>query len=659
MARYSNKGALFINPYNFVPVNLKKTKRSDITQKEGESLTGYFDCRIKCRTPLAIPDTSRKVLDKESREEHFIYPFFTVDGVNPLIPGSAVRGVIRNVYETLTDSCFGTMQKDTRITMRSSDVFQPGLLKKESETSWKLYKAKRYLLITDKKFYEDRSQLRQNNVKLYDERKLHQDFYSGEEVRFREVQDSGNNPVGYKKRNFKGNYVNLCKDGNKGEKGYICIGERAPRRHFQSVFEEGEEIACVSECDIVSLESVLAAYRDETINRQCASGWYKDYEQAKKNGVIPIYYSFGKGKDEPLYMSFAAIGRKAFKATLNSKAGEKAHEKCDSRKNLCPACALFGTTEGEGIGSRVRFTDAVCRDFRKEQIIKKVTFAELGSPRISYLPFYLRRSSGNASYKEGYDSPGLTLRGRKYYWHHIPDMTKKVKKNQRNATFDVLDSGAELEFRVYFDGISERQLELLAAALHLNENDMDGRYCHKLGHGKPLGYGSIKICIEDCVIREYSAGDGEEAMTWKETHRTAPCSDKNYTCGAETYEALRTISDFDATARQNHAEVCYPEVVLDQHLESQRNQMKENDLASHKWFSQNYRLGSENPNCVLPEINQKGGMLKKYVLDDIGNGGNTRRNSSRPGAHGKGPHQGGKQNYDPNRNNRNGKNGRR
>ena len=180
MAKYEWSNSLFINPYNFVPVNLKKTPRSDITQQKENLFTGYFECRIKCRTPLAIPDVSRAT---EMEDKHFYYPFFTIDGKKPVIPGSSIRGVIRSVYETITDSCFGSMQKDTKITARTKDAFKPGLLKKQIKNGreeWILYSAQRHLLVIDSRFYNNQNL--DNRINLYNANNLQR---TGDEVKFR------------------------------------------------------------------------------------------------------------------------------------------------------------------------------------------------------------------------------------------------------------------------------------------------------------------------------------------------------------------------------------------------------------------------------------------------------------------------------------------
>ena len=146
MAQYVRNRSNFINPYNFVPVDLRNTGRANAAKRSEELLTGYFQCQVRCRTPLAIPDVEHR---EDLGRQHYKYPFFSLDG-SPVIPGSAVRGVIRSVYETITDSCFGSVQGNPAVTARSSRAFKPGLLVRE-KSGWKLYQAKKYLVVVDRR----------------------------------------------------------------------------------------------------------------------------------------------------------------------------------------------------------------------------------------------------------------------------------------------------------------------------------------------------------------------------------------------------------------------------------------------------------------------------------------------------------------------------
>lgn len=615
MPRYVESTEVFINPYNFVPVNLNKTSRDDITKSSEQTslVTGYMECILKCRTALAIPGERKP---ESEGKEHAQYEFFSIDG-KPIIPGSSIRGVIRNVYETLTDSCFGTMRKDTKITERVKKALRPGLLVRYGDNGqerWELHKAERYLIVTDGNFYKQ-WELEKEGIRLYGKNWLRKNYKTGDRVRYNTVAKKKNGEAHTYKQ--MGAYANFNRNGKKA--GHICIGETAPNRHFQSIFEDkGDSGIEIGDDDFARLDTILKMYRNKKVNKQYGKGQkdhkgYEDYEEAKRNGVIPVYYS--KEEAAPLYLSFAALGRKAFIKTLNDKAREKSHQKCDSRKNLCPACALFGTTEGEKAAGKVRFTDAVCINYDSKYLQENVTFQELASPHMSYSPFYLRKrgnSSEKADYSQSYDSECLDIRGRKFYWHHKPDLSKDIPQKERNASFDVIKENAEFKFRIYFENISEEeQLHLLATAVNLGENDIGGKYCHKLGHGKPLGFGSAKMIIKKCMIRKCETQRSGEG-SWKEEPYELGKIREKYGCSKGTYESLRTICDFYAL-NSTEADIDYPSVHLNPSCEKMGKQLKENERAGHKWFSENYRVGKQPPKQLLPEIKDKNRELHKYM----------------------------------------------
>ena len=643
----------FINPYNFVSVNLKETKHFNMEemnqeepgQETSELQTGYLVCRMKCRTPLAIPDTANK---KETDcEGHFKYHFMgmkeeTLQGAEgklqteltgtPLIPGSSIRGVIRNVYETITDSCFGTMRADTSVTIRSNTPFEPGLLIIEGKT-WKLYAATRHKIVSDAKYYNSHK-MADKGIERFDLRQWKDK--SGMQVWFQTT-------VYQQKKDKKKECVKFFRtvEGEGLKTGYLCIGEQNPNRHFHGIFTKKgtDAIRNVTEKEIKRLEDTLLVYQNSKINKLYPDehSGYETYWHMKYNGVIPVYYKIGDGKEKQnensssvLNLSFAALGRKTFEKTLNEKAGQKSHHICNDRNNLCAACSLFGTIEGKGIGSKIRFTDAESTNFEKSKLKKDIIFKELSSPRISYVPFYLTSDKKNVNYRKGYDSDELQIRGRKFYWHHQPDIMpqEKIERTKRNGTFDVLDIGTEFEFKIYFDQITKKQLEILAIAVHLNENDMEGKRCHKIGHGKPLGYGSVKMTVEKCVIRKYDVQKGwkEEAQetlfrkisfselfykNWALSSSDFEDKELIHRCNKDTWDDLIKISNLYEIEETENKKIEYPGIISEGFSEEEKKK-NPNQWANHQWFRKNYQMGNKNVEDLLPKISDCEQKLKKY-----------------------------------------------
>ena len=94
----------FVNPYTFVPLPKGGAKRSDCTEATEPVFSGEIKCRLITKTQIAVPDILKNpVPDNVERTEPKEYDFFTLNG-KAAIPGSGIRGVIRSVFEVLTDS---------------------------------------------------------------------------------------------------------------------------------------------------------------------------------------------------------------------------------------------------------------------------------------------------------------------------------------------------------------------------------------------------------------------------------------------------------------------------------------------------------------------------------------------------------------------------
>ncbi len=151
----------FINPYTFVEG--EETKKYEGMTKNGSN-TGVFTCRLYPKTPILVPDPFDKKVFRESistsdsgeerKTKHYSYKFLHIGdekNIKPIIPGSSIRGPLRNMYETLTDSCYATARPDQYITARPKRAFEPGLLKKTGN-NWRLYSARRYKFQIDEYF---------------------------------------------------------------------------------------------------------------------------------------------------------------------------------------------------------------------------------------------------------------------------------------------------------------------------------------------------------------------------------------------------------------------------------------------------------------------------------------------------------------------------
>ena len=405
----------FINPYTFVPVEKGKKKSIAEYYDDKQLLSGKIECRLKTRTQMSICD---QVSEKE-------FDFFSVGG-NPVIPGSSIRGVIRNVYETLTDSCFSsTNAEDDDYFSSRFNKNKCGLLSYENG-EYVLYEAKRY------------KDEHNSYLKEYPEgKKVTFDKYlskSGTIAYLRNVKETGGTITGYVHK------VNRFKGRMKGK----------PIENLDSIFENAGKIGTVDEYSIRLLEENIA------LSDKKVKGYSELLKKIKNDSeaMLPVWYCEVNGNYyfAPSQMSRAVFHNKP--ADLLEKIN---FSKCNDKKNVCEACALFGMIGDNmnSISSRLRFSDAECKT--DECLEKGYVTVLMGSPRLASFEFYLRYKGDRFTA----DTEGVNISGRKFYWHDnsgkpIDSSTKGQEKMEQKIK--LLKKNTFFAFDVYFDGSSYAEL---------------------------------------------------------------------------------------------------------------------------------------------------------------------------------------------------------
>lgn len=584
-----NYEASFVNPYNFVSSHFSKKEPGEGLLEEQEDCTGVLKCRLLTKTPIAIPGDviKEEMISGEPEKKHKTYEFFNYGDGNYVIPGSSLRGAVRSVYEAITDSCYVTAKESELFTRRNANPpYQPGVLIKEDGV-WRLYPATRYKFEI-KNYNQQRMDSNQNSKcdQITLEELEQRNLCLGDKVSFDKVKE-GNSF-------FAKNIKKLQEDIEAENIGYLYIGEYINNKRYEGVFYIEEKPLNVEESVLCMakdrLDETVRLYKDPDVNKKMKiepiphSG-YKYYEKAEKKGVIPLWYQ----ENDTLSLSMACIGRVAYKNTMGNLLKEK--KPCKERKNLCKACLLFGMASSkECLGSRVRFSDAV---ISKEDIkltkgkLERVMLAELSSPKPSYLPFYLKEPQSKQQTNYGYDGAEVELRGRKFYWHSS-EFRKGLEPTERNATVEIIESQEKgFSFRVFYDHISRRQLKELIWTLTLGENDPNSSLCYKIGHGKSIGLGSVKIVIDKQIERGNQDGYSLTPQDVVVEKDIFPNDSSN-----PIKQQLLKIMDRNSIKDKD---VRYP------YVQGQKNS-RDNARAPHQWFAKNYKIGEKPPEIYLAEI---------------------------------------------------------
>lgn len=153
----------------------------------------------------------------------------------------------------------------------------------------------------------------------------------------------------------------------------------------------------------------------------------------------------------------------------------------------------------------------------------KVTIPALSESKLGNVEFYLKKPSKDAlfwTYDYYVDTDGNIhiqqgeLRGRKFYWHHgkvsINDI--KAEATNLNKTVRPVKQGMKFKGRLYYEGISKKQLNQLIWILG---NGKDG-LGYKLGSAKPFGLGSVLCYINNVVERNIDINNDKMSYSMDE-----------------------------------------------------------------------------------------------------------------------------------------------
>ena len=560
----------------------------------------------------------------------------------PIIPGSSIRGEMRSLYEALTNSCLSAVDNDLILNKRLPNPGKIGVLQIKNGV-YELFEAKKFMACF-KECHADNAEKKFNGEKcgkfFHVEKLTEEDKISeGGKVHFK---PSTNN---YKERHYMPKMVTeITTDATKNtshmDEGYVLIGEPFQKKHHFTIAKKASDTGkTFSDLDLQLLSVLLKLYGDTNQkNHKGYSAYKKQFEDIKKNGgEIPVYY---KQLGNNWYLSPACISKEVYNNQLSALLEKGNYNPCENETNICPACKLFGFVGGNeketfSLPGRLRFADARIEfDGAFEDLFEKpMSIKILASPKISSTEFYLQHpnfeynqleksnlasdnKTGNKTTSNGADmwtfdsafnwkgnqpvpikSYTPQIKGRKFYWQHNKYCLKKISSAADNTnlktttTIRLLKPCAKetstnnpayyFRFSVYFDGLTNDELDKLIATLQLGGNGY-----HSIGQGKPFGMGSAKIVINKVILRSMGIENGKIIRTANQLYdfkkQSLPDAFPETISCAKQVESITQLHRFKS-------DIAYP--------------TPEKDTRIHKWFSEN-RGNMNKPTItqILPNI---------------------------------------------------------
>ncbi len=195
------------------------------------------------------------------------------------------------------------------------------------------------------------------------------------------------------------------------------------------------------------------------------------------------------------------------------------------------------------------------------------------------------------------------IRGRKYYWHqNIPQAPAATgTPSKRNIAIRPLKKGNTFTFKVFFNDLTDEELQKLIWVLEIGGSK---NHAHKLGMGKPVGLGSVRITVENVHIREIHLSDTTIVYATPIDNSTRDAArDTNFVqkigFSDDIVNQFRKMTDFTNAPTK----ISYPG--------------NEGSNAIYEWFGANKTIapGTGTAPVIaqpLPDINSPDQRLRKY-----------------------------------------------
>lgn len=558
-------GEFFHNPYNFIPA-LPRPEHSELGDHPPAShdhyrenlWSGRIAVTLTTETPLLILDAAR-AREVEGTEGHKSYPIRLGPDGKPYLPPTSVKGMLRSAYEAVTNSRLSVFVKHSeRLAYRMEARFGPvparvengdsGLVLRVMKESAKL---QRYQ--TGSQLPLDKGESRAaTRYEGSNQLPTHGDLVwvrinQGKIARIRKWQPE-------------------CPGDGEWHKGWVCItGPNIQGKRYERVFVEDESDLYIPVTpEIQALwDELIQNYRKvhkDDIKKRLQNNHPRDYlgHEPGKTGWSRHVYEAGEIPLQAGTLCYVEFSGNRITALLPVTISRRLYDVSPEQfldsslkpatelAQLSPADRVFGWVNQSGNGAyrgNLRIGQVICESADSVQGLgfPGLPLAILGQPKEQQARFYAARDQQGTPLEpglakaRGYSKRSQGLRGRKVYPHHnlpegywdnpLEDSAQPVgggyfreyrrpdgpdqRDNQNRSIQGWIKPGVSFRFAIQVNNLSAVELGALLWLLELPE----GHY-HRLGGGKPLGFGSVRLTVN------WAQSDLREGKDWQAAYCT-------------------------------------------------------------------------------------------------------------------------------------------
>jgi len=497
------------------------------------------------------PEQKQERDAQESQLKLLQAPFFALNG-KALIPGSSLRGMIRSIVEIVSYSKIRWVGAEPTFSFRAVAAQADDPLKepyKEIVGSNGKYVCAGYLVqhgdhwaIRPSKLPSELGLLERGGYLKVKEKVLQ----SANLPDYRSFNASDYRPGYYEvsfdvelRRDRKGkSFTAVTRLGPRGA-GYghngvlVCSGnmletskpgQKSPRKNHALILEAAaaKEIPIDPQAVTDYLNS-LSVFQKENLR-----AWNDNGEWGCLKHNAPVFYVWTGREKEIVYFGHNPNFRVPVRLPGMDHASNpldfvpldlRADELIDFADSIFGWVPEAGGTRKDSCAGRVFFSDAALITQSEEIWYKPepITPHVLSGPKATTFQHYLVQDKAlghnpdDKSTLAHYGTPRTEtqIRGRKRYWHkgRQPDIEANAKEREHESQLTrimPLKAGVRFAYRIHFENLRDAELGALLWALQPRGNPGE-TYAHKIGMGKPLGMGAVKVEKVEVTLTDRAA----------------------------------------------------------------------------------------------------------------------------------------------------------
>ncbi|MFW5983043.1 MAG: TIGR03986 family CRISPR-associated RAMP protein [bacterium] len=591
--------------YNFVPApeekevfkpDWAKQVSQDIPFSDGES--GEIELTIKAETPIFIRNGHSRD-DAENKTERYLeFSNVVRNGKKQyFIPGSSLKGMIRNVLEIMSASRLHAENDLFGLRDLNNDDYKNNIIRKPLAAGWLKKEGDKYVIYKcnyqrlkihdienefgislkqiskDKKSDKNRSDGKNSKEKY--ETLLNKDIANH---RFSQIK---------KLRSGNGSNGHLYKfDDNGSFTGDIVVYGSIDNKKYEYVFESWH--AQLSKYHIS--EELMKKFKEIDSKSEAQLFSFLNNNNPYPHKGIPVF--FLPDKNEVKHFGFTRLYKMPNTYRIEDLKPLTSYTDKEQNKDKRPDLAecIFGCLKNDYSKINQKGRVFVGHAFANAENIESnaIETIILSSPKPSFYPYYLEKG-------KTYLHSDSKLNGFKRYpvQREAYNYSKIKNVNDEFTTvIKTLPEGIEFKGKIRFHNLKKEEIGAILSAITFHKTN--NKSYHNIGSAKPYGFGKIKI--DECSLNNVHFNTNDYLLAYEQL------MSKHFQKHNKDWEYH--IADLLLMAQKPHSKLIYPELEMEGTPKKYANEFENIKKQSYHLPAYHKIVNSEPEKVSIEKIQQ-------------------------------------------------------